>query len=104
MIETKTIEYFVIEYYADDSMCLPGETFETFEEARSHINDINEKGKYIYSEPWTNAQTCKIIRYFGEPGMTNVEKTNTWKYRNGQLVEDLCYVWDEYHTYDKAVW
>ena len=49
------IEYFSLVGENEHSMeeC---EIFDTFEEARSHINDKNEDGKYRYCEPWNDYQ------------------------------------------------
>lgn len=98
---TKTIEYFALVEENERSMG-EREIFDTFEEARSHINDKNEDGTYKYREPWNDYQGCWIRRYYADSTMKNVSITNIWRFSNGCLYNSYC--WDREHAYTGKVW
>ena len=100
---TKTIEYFAI---AEENEHSAGEReiFDTFEEARSHINDKNEDGTYKYREPWNDYQGCWIYRYYADSTMKTISTTNVWRYINGSLSKEDSYCWDKEHSYIGKVW
>lgn len=104
---TKTIEYFAIVKDGDGfTPSKVAEIFDTFEEARSHINDLIDDGeykdKYKYCQCWTNKQGCSIERYLATPEMKQFRRTDDWKYKNGKLVE--YYNWDKEHPYKGKYW
>lgn len=100
---TKTIEYFAIVGENEHSMgeC---EIFDTFEEARSHINDKNEDGTYKYREPWNDYQGCWIYRHYADSTMKTISTTNVWKFTYGRLRNYDSYCWDKEHAYTGKVW
>ena len=104
---TKTIEYFAI--VEDGDGVTPSkiaEIFDTFEEARSHINDLIEdgedKGRYKYCQRWTNKQGCSIKRYLATPTMKRIYRTDSWDYKDGKLVE--YYNWVQDYPYKGKYW
>lgn len=98
---TKTIEYFAIVEENERSMG-EREIFDTFEEARSHINDKNEDGTYKYREPWNDYQGCWIYRYYADSTMKTVSTTNVWQFSDGFLYNSYC--WDKEHPYTGKIW
>ena len=98
---TKTIEYFALVEENERSMG-EREIFDTFEEARSHINDKNEDGSYKYREPWNDYQGCWIYRYYADSTRKTVSTTNVWQFSNGCLYNSYC--WDREHAYTGKVW
>ena len=105
---TKTIEYFAICEEIDGWVPSKkiAEIFDTFEEARSHINDLIEdgedKGRHKYCRPWTDEQGCSIARYFATPEMKYIKRTDDWSYKNGVLVAYSN--WDKEHPYEGRFW
>ena len=100
---TKTIELFVIAIDPVTGIDLINkEVFDTFDEARSHILDKNEDGKYKYSTGWIDRQDCIICRYFVCPSMRVPSKTDEWIYSEGKFVKH--YNWDKEHPYTGKVW
>ncbi len=101
---TKSIELFVIcadyEYTSKEE-----EYFNTFEDARNHISDMDESGRrYKYSGWWSDRQTCEIKRIYIEPGMKCPECTNIWSFKDGKLDPNNSYVWNHEHAYRGKVW
>lgn len=99
---TKTIEFFTITIDNNAEPYIDKDVFDTFDEARSHISDKNENGKYKYSTGWIDRQDCNIRRYFCCPGMHKLSKTDQWHYSEGKLVQH--YNWDKENPYTGNVW
>ena len=99
---TKTIEFFTITIDTVTGPCIDKDVFDTFDEARSHISDKDENGKYKYSTGWIDRQDCIICRYFCCPSMHKLSITDRWTYSNGKLVGHFN--WDKEHAYTGKVW
>ena len=100
---TKTIEIFVITIDpVTVSKLINKEVFDTFDEARSHILDKDEEGKYKYSTGWIDRQDCVIRRYFVCPDMRVPSLTDDWTYSEGKLVSHFNL--DKEHPYIGKVW
>ena len=101
---TKSIELFVICSDGEKSSRME-ECFDTFEDARSHISDMDEGGRhYKYSGYWGDRQVCYIERLYIEPGMKRLIRTNTWAFKDGNLDMDYSCIWNEEHAYKGEVW
>lgn len=87
----RNIEFFVLVDCSGEYNTTEAEYFDTFEEARSHINDTNEHGNFKYHGWWTDAQECEIKRIIITPEYKLPKTTDIWAYRNGRL--------DETHSY-----
>lgn len=100
---TKTIEFFTISIDSITGPLIDKDVFDTFDEARSHILDKNENGKYKYSTGWIDRQDCIIKRYFCCPGMHKLSTTDKWYYNDGKLIRHFCWKKEE-HPYTGKVW
>lgn len=81
----KPIEYYTIAtnhwvFETQREVVLEVETFDSFEEARSHIYDKNEDGSYKYHSVYGKDMECRIRRYYICPEMPVVTMTDEWKY------------------------
>lgn len=82
----KTIEFYVIKEEISEYNEREAEYFDTFEEARSHINDTDENGRYKYCGYWTDSQECSICRKFINPQTKTMITTDTWVFKKGKLI------------------
>lgn len=105
----KPIEYYTIArehwvFETQTAIVLEEETFNSFEDARSHIYDKNEDGSYKYHGAYNKQMECYIRRYYICPGMKLVSKTDEWKYdevSEFQPAEHRCF--NKLHAYKGAV-
>lgn len=82
----RTFEYFIIKDCSGEYNTRDDECFDTFEEAHSHINDLNETNHFKYHGFWTDEQECAISRILISPENKLPTKTDEYWYKNGVLV------------------
>jgi hypothetical protein len=100
---SRTIEYFAIKKDGDGhSPSIDTEVFDTFDEARAHIDDLDENGRYKYCACWTDHQGCSIERNYIDPTMKTFRRTDTWGYEDERLTYHQ--EWDKEHLYHGKVW
>lgn len=86
---TRTFEYYIIKDCSGEYDTRDDECFDTFEEAYSHINDLDERchyKTYKYHGFWSDKQECAIARIVISPENKLPIKTDEYWYKNGILV------------------
>ena len=86
-------EYFVITKQTSESYSIDNEWFDTFEEARKHINDKDENGNYKYTGWCTGSQKCRIERRVVGGKQKSMVTLDSWSYYDGKLDTDYSYHW-----------
>ena len=100
-------EYFVIKDCSGEYNSVDAEWFDTFEEARSHINDSNEHGNYRYTGWYTDSRECEIERRVVGGKQKRMVTLDSWNYRDGRLNEEYSYHWSSRYgepEYEGKVW
>ena len=100
-------EFFVITKQIGEYDSIDDEWFDSFEEARAHINDLNENGRFKYAGWWTDSQECEIERRVIGGKQKRMVTLDEWSYRDSRLNEKYSYHWSSMYgepEYKGKVW
>ena len=100
-------EFFVLVKESGEYSISDVEWFETFEEARSHINDLDEKGQFKYTAWFLRSQACYIERRAVGGKLPRMVTLNRWSFKKGQLDTDYSFNYAEQYreeNYKGKVW
>jgi len=78
-------EFFVLVKESGEYSVSDVEWFDTFEEARSHINDLDENGRFKYTGWWLDSQACYIERRAVGGKLPQMVTLDCWAFKHGHI-------------------